>query len=86
MRYLILLTIFFFTACTEGERKDAIRTGVDISEVTRYEVKEAGMNYVIYKGMIYPSTNGGSSGTGSLFIINLTKDSLECEMLKKQIK
>lgn len=72
MRYPILLLCFFFYACGNKNGPPIVKThGIPIE---RYYDTVSDMTYIIYK---YNSYN--------VVVVNLTKDSLECEYYKQQL-
>lgn len=75
MRYYLLLIVCFLYGCGVNT---TVEKGTDLpnkSNISRYGLSEACMNYVIFK----------TSSSGQLVIINTTKDSLECEYYKQQL-
>lgn len=68
----ITLTIALFSCTIPKDNTHKTESG--ISFVSRYEILETGMKYIMYREV-----------DGGLFIINITKDSLETEFIRKQL-
>ena len=77
LRYsLYAVVVCVFLSCsdqtTEEEPTNKVKEkDSGISFVGRYEIEEGGMKYVVYREI-----------SGGLFILNITKDSLDVERLR----
>ena len=71
--YTMLVAVFLI-GCNENHRDNTHRTDSGIYLVGRYEVTENKMKYIVYREV-----------DGGLFIINITKDSLEMAVYRKQL-
>ena len=69
-----MLVAVFFVGCQENHRDNTQRTDSGISLVGKYEVVENKMKYIVYREV-----------DGGLFIINITKDSLEMAVYRQQL-
>lgn len=71
--YTILVAVFL-VGCQGNHRDNTQKTESGINLVGRYEVTENNMKYIVYREV-----------DGGLFIINITKDSLEMAVFRKQL-
>lgn len=71
--YTMLIAVFLI-GCQRNHRDNTQRTDSGIHLVGRYEVVENKMKYIIYREV-----------DGGLFIINITKDSLEVAVYRQQL-
>jgi hypothetical protein len=78
---MVVLVTCFTVSCvgvesTESEpNRDVDVNGNDLSFIDKFYVKEGDMDYVIYREY-----------DGGIFIINITKDSLEVERLRNPLQ
>jgi len=72
--YIVLACVFISCGGENTQDKhtnNVIKKDSGISFVGRYEIEEGGMKYVVYR-----------EGHGGLFILNITKDSLDVVRLR----
>ena len=68
-----LLAGLLLAGCQQRDNTKRVESGITF--VGRYEITEGGMRYVLYREV-----------DGGLFIINVTKDSMETEVAKFKIE
>lgn len=73
---IIAFAITILSSCIKrkGGLESTVQTESGITLVGKYKILESGMKYIIYREV-----------DGGLFIINITKDSLETEFIRKQL-
>jgi len=69
----VLLVAVFFVGCETTHRNNTQKTESGIPLCGRYEVVENKMKYIVYRN------------DGGLFVINLTKDSLEVAFYRQRL-
>ena len=72
--YIVLACVFISCGGENTQDKptnNVIKKDSGISFVGRYEIEEGGMKYIVYR-----------EADGGLFILNITKDSLDVERLR----